>query len=212
MAANIRKGSHMITSDLLKECYPQATPQACEAFAEPLAAACDEFEINTPQRLAAFLAQIGHESGNLRFVKENLNYSAQGLRKTFPKYFPTDDVATQYQRNPEAIANRVYANRMGNGSESSGDGWRYRGRGLIQLTGKDNYMKCMKELNIGDPGYFETPEGASRSAGWFWSSRKLNAEADVGDIRKMTKLINGGFIGLEDRIKHYEHILHILGA
>ena len=112
----------MITSDLLKECYPQATPQACEAFAEPLAAACDEFEINTPQRLAAFLAQIGHESGNLRFVKENLNYSAQGLRKTFPKYFPTDDVATQYQRNPEAIANRVYANRMGNGPEESGDG------------------------------------------------------------------------------------------
>lgn len=202
----------MITPELLRECLPQASPQSCEAFAEPLAAVCEEFEINTPQRIAAFLAQVGHESGNLKFVKENLNYSAQGLRKVFPKYFPNDDVAMQYQRNPEAIANRVYANRMGNGPEDSGDGWRYRGRGLIQLTGHDNYMRCMNDLGVDDPGYFETPEGAARSAGWFWASRNLNAVADTGDIKKMTKLINGGFIGLEDRIKHYEHILHVLGA
>jgi putative chitinase len=201
----------MITPEILKQCLPEATMQACETFAEPLAEACEKFEINTPQRLAAFIAQVGHESGNLRFVKENLNYSAQGLRKIFPKYFPNDQLAMQYQRNPEAIANRVYANRMGNGPEDSGDGWRYRGRGLIQLTGHDNYHKCMADLEVDDPEYFETPEGAVYSACWFWNTRNLNAVADTGDIKKMTKLINGGFIGLEDRIKHYQHALHVLG-
>jgi putative chitinase len=202
----------MITPEILKQCLPEATMQACETFAEPLAEACEKFEINTPQRLAAFIAQVGHESGNLRFVKENLNYSAQGLRKIFPKYFPNDQLAMQYQRNPEAIANRVYANRMGNGPEDSGDGWRYRGRGLIQLTGHDNYHKCMADLEVDDPEYFETPEGAVYSACWFWNTRNLNAVADTGDIKKMTKLINGGFIGLEDRIKHYQHALHVLGG
>ena len=202
----------MITPEILKQCLPEASMQTCEIFAEPLAEACENFEINTPQRLAAFIAQIGHESGNLRFVKENLNYSAQGLRKTFPKYFPNDQLAMQYQRNPEAIANRVYANRMGNGPEESGDGWRYRGRGLIQLTGHDNYHKCMTDLEVDDPEYFETPEGAVYSACWFWDTRNLNAVADPGDIKKMTKIINGGFIGLEDRIKHYQHALHVLGG
>ena len=202
----------MITPEILKQCLPEATMQACETFAEPLAEACEKFEINTPQRLAAFIAQVGHESGNLRFVKENLNYSAQGLRKIFPKYFPNDQLAMQYQRNPEAIANRVYANRMGNGPEDSGDGWRYGGRGLIQLTGHDNYHKCMADLEVDDPEYFETPEGAVYSACWFWNTRNLNAVADTGDIKKMTKLINGGFIGLEDRIKHYQHALHVLGG
>jgi putative chitinase len=202
----------MITPEILKQCLPEASIQTCEIFAEPLAEACEKFEINTPQRLAAFIAQVGHESGNLRFVKENLNYSAQGLRKIFPKYFPNDQLAMQYQRNPEAIANRVYANRMGNGPEDSGDGWRYRGRGLIQLTGHDNYHKCMADLEVDDPEYFETPEGAVYSACWFWNTRNLNAVADTGDIKKMTKLINGGFIGLEDRIKHYQHALHVLGG
>ena len=117
----------MITPEILKECLPEASMQACQAFAEPMAAACEEFEINTPMRLAAFIAQVGHESGNLRFVKENLNYSAQGLMKIFPKYF-NEQTAMQYQRNPEAIANRIYANRMGNGPEDSGEGWAYRGR------------------------------------------------------------------------------------
>jgi putative chitinase len=198
----------MITPEILKECLPEASMQSCQAFAEPMAAACAEFEINTPMRLAAFIAQVGHESGNLRFVKENLNYSAQGLVKVFPKYF-NEQTAMQYQRNPEAIANRVYANRMGNGPEESGEGWAYRGRGLIQLTGKNNYYTCMEALGIDDPSYFETPEGAARSAAWFWHSRNLNAVADTGDIKKMTKLINGGFIGLEDRIKHYNHALDV---
>lgn len=202
----------MITRDILKKCLPNATTQACEAFAEPLTRACEKYEINTPQRLAAFIAQIGHESGNLRFVKENLNYSAQGLRKTFPKYFPDDQIAEKYERKPEAIANRVYANRMGNGSEESGDGWKYRGRGLIQLTGRENYQKCMTDFGITDPSYFETPEGAVHSACWFWNTRKLNDVADTGDIKKMTKIINGGSIGLEDRIKHYDHALKVLGG
>lgn len=202
----------MITPEILKKCLPNATTQACETFAELLARICEKYEINTSKRLAAFIAQIGHESGNLRFIKENLNYSAEGLRKTFPKYFPDDQIAIQYQRKPEAIANRVYANRMGNGSEESGDGWKYRGRGLIQLTGRDNYQKCMTDLKVSDPEYFETPEGAVHSACWFWNTRNLNSVADTGDIKKLTRLINGGSIGLEDRIKHYDHALHILGG
>jgi putative chitinase len=202
----------MITVDILQSCLPQANPQAVELFAEPISNTCDEFDISTPERVAAFVAQCGHESGNLKYVKENLNYSAQGLCKVFPKYFNTQN-AMQYERNPEAIANRVYANRMGNGSEESGDGWAFRGRGLIQLTGKTNYEKCGQGLGldlISDPMYLESPEGAARSAGWFWHVNKLNILADSGDIKTMTKKINGGFIGLEDRIKHYEHILHIL--
>ena len=202
----------MITVDILQACLPQANPHAVELFAEPISHACAEFDISTPERVAAFIAQCGHESGNLKYVKENLNYSAQGLCKVFPKYFNAEN-APQYERNSEAIANHVYANRMGNGPEESGDGWAFRGRGLIQLTGRDNYTKCGHALGVdltADPSYLETPEGAARSAGWFWSTHALNALADVGDIKNMTKRINGGFIGLEDRIHHYEHILHIL--
>jgi putative chitinase len=204
----------LFTVDILKDCLPEASDQNIEIFAEPISLTCEEFDIMTPQRAAAFIAQVGHESGNLKFVKENLNYSAQGLVKIFPKYFNAE-TANHYNRNPEAIANRVYANRMGNGDEASGDGWRFRGRGLIQLTGHDNYVKCGAGLNvdlINDPTYLETPEGAARSAGWFWNSRNLNSLADAGDIKTMTKKINGGFIGLEDRIKHYEHALHVLGG
>lgn len=204
----------MITSENLKQYLPEASLQACEIFAEPLTQTCEEFEINTSNRIAAFIAQIAHESGNLKYVKENLNYSADGLRKVFPKYFPNEEISQRYHRRPEAIANRVYANRMGNGSEESGDGWKYRGRGLIQITGYDNYSRCMTDLNIDDPEYFETPEGATRSAGWFWNVKKLNNIADGGsidDIKKMTKIINGGFNGLDDRIKHYRHIMSILG-
>ena len=208
----------MITPEILKQCLPEATMQACETFAEPLAEACEKFEINTPQRLAAFIAQVGHESGNLRFVKENLNYSAQGLRKIFPKYFPNDEIAQQYASRPnkqEAIANRVYASRMGNGPEESGDGWRYRGRGLIQLTGRDNYAWFAASLSISPEEateYLGTFEGAAQSACWFWENNNLNKEADAGDIKTMTRKINGGYIGLEDRIKHYNHALHVMGA
>ena len=174
-----------------------------------------DYEINTPKRVAAFIAQCAHESGNFRFLKENLNYKAESLMKTFPKYFSDRDTANAYAKQPIKIANRVYANRMGNGDEASGDGYRYCGRGLIQLTGKTNYDWFAASLEISSTEaseYLETFEGAAQSACWFWESNNLNVEADAGDIKKMTKKINGGYIGLDDRIKHYEHALHILGA
>lgn len=173
-----------------------------------------EYDINTPKRVAAFLAQCAHESGGFVFLKENLNYKAASLRKVFPKYFPTDELAAQYANKPEKIANRVYANRMGNGDEASGDGWRYCGRGLIQLTGKDNYTFFAASIEVPiqeATEYLETFEGAVQSACFFWDQNNLNQWADKGDILTLTKRINGGTIGLEDRIKHYEHALHIFG-
>ena len=177
-----------------------------------------EYEINTPRRVAAFVAQCAHESGGFRALKENLNYRAATLRKIFPKYFPNDAIANEYASKPnkqEAIANRVYANRMGNGPEESGDGFRYCGRGLIQLTGKDNYTWFAASLEIPveeAAEYLQTFEGAVQSACWFWETNNLNQWADKGDILTLTKRINGGTIGLEDRIKHYNHALHVLGA
>ena len=174
-----------------------------------------EYEINTPQRVAAFLAQCAHESGNFKFLKENLNYKAESLCKVFPKYFPNLDLAKQYEKRPEKIANKIYGSRMGNGDEASGDGFRYCGRGLIQLTGKDNYSWFAASLEIPveeASEYLETFEGAVQSACWFWETNNLNVQADAGDIKLMTKKINGGYIGLEDRIKHYNHALHIFGA
>ena len=174
-----------------------------------------EYGINTPQRVAAFLAQCAHESGNFKFLKENLNYKAESLLKVFPKYFRTIDEARAYEKKPEKIANRIYGNRMGNGDESSGDGFRYCGRGLIQLTGKENYSWFAASLEIPveeASEYLETFEGAVQSACWFWETNNLNVQADAGDIKLMTRKINGGYIGLEDRIKHYNHALHIFGA
>ena len=177
-----------------------------------------EYEINTPQRVAAFVAQCAHESGGFRALKENLNYKAATLRKIFPKYFPNDAIANEYANKPNkqaAIANRVYANRMGNGPEESGDGFRYCGRGLIQLTGKDNYTWFAASLEIPveeAAEYLQTFEGAVQSACWFWETNNLNQWADKGDIVTLTKRINGGTIGLEDRIKHYNHALHVLGV
>lgn len=174
-----------------------------------------EYEINTPRRVAAFLAQCAHESGGFVFLKENLNYKAASLRKVFPKYFPDDAIAAAYANKPEKIANRVYANRMGNGPEESGDGWRYCGRGLIQLTGKDNYTFFAASIDVPveeASEYLQTFEGAVQSACFFWDQNNLNQWADKGDILTLTKRINGGTIGLEDRIKHYEHALHIFGA
>lgn len=176
-----------------------------------------DYDINTPRRVAAFLAQCGHESGNFKFLKENLNYRWQTLRKIFPKYFPTDELAQQYasrSNRQEAIANLVYANRMGNGDEASGDGFRYCGRGLIQLTGKNNYQSFADSIEtpVEDiPEYLQTFEGAVQSACWFWETNSLNRWADSGDIKELTRRINGGYIGLDDRIKHYNHALHILG-
>jgi putative chitinase len=177
-----------------------------------------EYEINTPERVAAFVAQCAHESGNFKFLKENLNYKAASLRKVFPKYFPDDAIANRYALMPnkqEAIASRIYANRMGNGDEASGDGFRYLGRGLIQLTGKNNYTLFAAAIDTPVeqiPEYLQTFEGAVQSACWFWEQNGLNKWADAKDILTLTKRINGGTIGLEDRKKHYEHALHLFGV
>ena len=204
----------VITEQQLSQLIPgnPYVAQWCHALNEIL----PEYEINTPTRIAAFIAQCAHESGGFKFLKENLNYRAASLRKVFPKYFPDDAIANEYASKPnkqEAIANRIYANRMGNGDEASGDGFRYCGRGLIQLTGKNNYtiFAASIETPVEEiPGYLQTFEGAVQSACWFWEQNNLNKEADAKDIRTMTRKINGGFIGLEDRIKHYEHALHVL--
>jgi putative chitinase len=201
------------TKQQLKEMIPKNpyVDQWYEAISEIL----PEYEITTPQRVAAFLAQCAHESGGFVFLKENLNYKAASLRRVFPKYFPDDAIAAQYAGKGEMIANRVYANRMGNGDEASGDGWRYCGRGLIQLTGKNNYTFFAGSLDIPveeASEYLQTFEGAVQSACFFWEQNKLNQWADKGDILTLTKRINGGTIGLEDRIKHYEHALHIFGV
>ena len=185
-----------------------------EHWYEALHQLLPEYDINTPHRVAHFVAQCAHESGSFRFVKENLNYRAASLRATFPKYFPTDELARQYERQPERIANRVYANRMGNGDEASGDGWRYCGRGLIQLTGKDNYTFFAGSLGIPveeAAEYLATFEGAAQSACFYWEQNKLNRFADANDVRGLTRAINGGYIGLEDRIKHTNHALHVMG-
>jgi putative chitinase len=196
-----------------KECVGGNPPYA-EQWYEALCQILPDYEIDTPQRLAAFLAQTAHESGGYRAIKENLNYRAVTLRKVFPKYFPTDESAAQYAGKPEMIANKVYGNRMGNGDETSGDGYRYCGRGLIQLTGKDNYTRYAQSLEISveeASEHLTTFEGCVQSAAWFWENNNLNQWADKGDILTLTKRINGGTIGLEDRIKHYNHAVHVLG-
>lgn len=177
-----------------------------------------DYDINSPARMAAFMAQCAHESNNFTALEENLNYKPATLRKLFGKYFPTDELAVEYCLKPnkqEAIANRIYANRMGNGPEESGDGFRYKGRGLIQLTGKDNYTFFAGSLSISveeAAEYMHTFEGAAQSACWFWETNNLNQWADAGDILTLTKKINGGTIGLEERTQHYQHALTIFGA
>ncbi len=205
-----------LTLQQLKQLLPK-NPYV-EHWHHALSQLLPEYEINTPQRIAAFVAQCAHESGGFMVLKENLNYKAATLRKIFPKYFPTDAMAAEYAAKPnkqEAIANLVYANRMGNGGPETGDGYRYCGRGLIQLTGKSNYSWFAASLGIPveeAAEYLQTFEGAAQSACWFWETNNLNRFADAGDIKGLTKAINGGFIGLEDRIKHYEHALHVMGA
>ena len=205
-----------LTQAQLKQLLPK-NPYV-EHWHKALSQLLPDYEINTPRRVAAFIAQCSHESGGFMVLKENLNYRAASLRKIFPKYFPDDAIAQRYASMPnkqEAIANRIYANRMGNGPEESGDGYRYCGRGLIQLTGRQNYTWFAASLEISPEEateYLGTFEGAAQSACWFWETNKLNQWADAGDIVTLTKRINGGTIGLEDRIKHYEHALHVLGA
>lgn len=175
-----------------------------------------KFNINTPLRLAHFLAQCGHESGGFKVTQENLNYSAKGLMGIFKKYFPTQALAESYQRQPQKIANKVYASRMDNGNEASGDGYKFRGRGYIQLTGRANYTAFGKAINEDIANNPDVVSGkyALLSAAWFWSKNGLNTLADGGAsdqvVTSITKRVNGGTIGLPDRIKHFKEYYHLL--
>ena len=202
-----------ITAEHIKQIFPKY--KYPEDLAEALTESFDKYEINTVNRAAGFLAQCGHESAGFTVLKENLNYSAEGLTKIFKKYFPTLESAQPYARNPEKIANKVYANRMGNRDEASGDGYRFRGRGCIQLTGHANYFhagQACGEDFVMQPDLVATPRYAAMTAGWFWDTHKLNQYADRQDFLMMTKKINGGTIGLDDRIRHINHALDILNG
>ena len=201
------------TKDQVKALIP--TNKQADAWAEAVVSIMPTYGIDTPERAAAFLAQCIHESAQFTLLKENFNYGAPGLRTTFSKYFPNDAIANEYARKPEKIANKVYANRMGNGDEASGDGFRYIGRGIIQLTGKDNQSKFaaavgkkLEEM----AEYLVTPEGAIHSACWFWKVNKLNDLADKKDIVTISKRVNGGTIGLEERKTHYAKVCSLLGV
>ncbi len=174
-----------------------------------------KYDIDTKSRVAGFLAQCGHESLEFTVLKENLNYSADALNRVFPKYFKrAGRDAEAYHRQPEKIANVIYANRMDNGDTASGDGYRFRGRGVIQLTGRSNYTRFGKSIDKSPEEvveYLGTKQGALESACWFWSTNGLNKYADAQDVVGMTKRINGGTIGLEDRKHHYSHALEVFG-
>ena len=185
-----------------------------EHWCEALNKILPDYDISTPARMAAFIAQTAHESGGYTALHENLNYQAASLCRVWPSHFNAGN-ADQYAHNPERIANRAYSGRMGNGDEASGDGWRFCGRGLIQLTGKSNYQAFADsvQMSIDDvPAYLQTFEGAIQSACFFWENTNLNAVADTGDIEHMTKIINGGTLGLEDRTARYNHALQVLGS
>lgn len=179
----------------------------------PLDRTFKKYEINTLKRQACFIGQCMHESGGFKQLNENLNYSAKALVATWPSRFPNLEYAAEYERKPERIANKVYGGRMGNNTE--GDGWKYHGRGLIQLTGKENYANCGLGIGVdilGNPDLVATPEYASLTAGWFWNKKGLNALADSMDIDTMTKRINGGSIGIADRKAKIEKVMNVLGV
>lgn len=190
-------------------------PEA-DAWADAAVEILPKYEITTANRIAGFFAQVGHESAGLKSLEENLFYRAETLDKIFPKYFKNAGRnAAEYAKQPEKIANIVYASRMGNGDTASGDGYKFRGRGAIQLTGRENYTNFGKTIGLTAEqaiDYVQTKKGALESACWYWKSRNLNAACDASDIVKMTKLVNGGTIGLEDRRKHYNEALAILGG
>jgi putative chitinase len=184
------------------------------AMMDPLNATFVKFKIDTPRKQAAFLGQCGHECGNFRIFEENLNYKAATLMKLWPKRFPTLEIANQYAGNPKKIANNVYASRMGNRDESSGDGYRFRGRGGIQLTGYSNYFHAGQALGVDfvmNPDLVATPLYAMLTAGWFWSTHNCNELAEAADWTGLTKKINGGTIGLDDRVSHTNLALNVCG-
>lgn len=205
----------MISDDALKQIMPGLSDGKRAALLPPLQAAMTEFGVNGPKREAAFLAQVAHESAELSRFGENLNYGASGLMLTWPKRFPDLATATRYERNPEKLANFVYASRIGNGDEASGDGWKFRGRGPIQITGRENYDKYGRLLNLDlvqDPDKAATPEVGFRVAGLYWKENGLNELADAEMFETITKRINGKLIGLDDRLKYYGRAKGVLGV
>jgi len=197
----------MVNAEQLKQLHIGA--EWVDALNETFA----RFNLTTNNQKAMFIGQCSHESGNFRLLQENLNYKAATLMKLWPKRFPTLEVANQYAGNARAIANKVYADRMGNRDEASGDGYRFRGKGLVQLTGHSNHFHAGKALGVDfvmQPDLVATPKYAALTAGWFWETHKLNPPADALDYTKVTKIINGGTIGLDDRIKHVQHALAVL--
>ncbi len=205
----------ILTSDQLISIMPSCPSGKSVEYAEALSKAMDEAQINTVSRMASFLGQIAHESNQLRGWMESLNYSAKAITKTWPKRFPTIESATPYARNPEKLANKVYSNRMGNGDEASGEGWKYRGRGPLQITGKESYRAAGTYLKIdleNNPDLAIVPENGFRIATWYWTTHNLNALADKGDFVGITKAINGGTIGLAERQAFYQKALSVLGS
>lgn len=186
------------------------TPELADKWVHALNETCEEFAIDSPFRIAGFLSNVAHESGGFKFVRENLNYSVASLMRGWPQRFPTVEIAQRYAMQPEKIANRAYADRMGNGDEASGDGARFLGRGLIQLTGKNNYIAygtaCKNDAGQ-KPEIVEQPKYAAESAGWFWNVNRLNTLADAQDIGGMCKRINGGYNGLDDRQMKYAKLM-----
>lgn len=199
----------MVNSEQLTRLH--INPSLADVFNETF----DRWGIKTTRQQAGFIGQCGHESGNFRVLEENLNYAAERLMKIWPKRFPSLEVAQPYHRNPRKIANKVYANRMGNRDEASDDGWRFRGSGWVQLTGHDNFYhfsKAMGEDFVMKPDLIRTPQYAALSAGWFWSTHKCNEIAEAGDWTALTKRINGGTIGLEDRVKHIREAINVISG
>ena len=184
-------------------------------WVKPLNDTFSKYQINTPVRQAAFIGQCGHESNNFKTLEENLHYSTKGLMATWPSRFPDAVTAKKYANNPEAIANKVYGGRADLGNTEEGDGWRFHGRGVIQLTGRSNYTVCGEALSqplTAQPSLLLEPEWACLSAGWFWNKKNLNLLADSESWELMTKRINGGLIGLNDRIERIHKAMDILGA
>jgi putative chitinase len=204
----------MVNSDQLKQMH--IDPSLADAFNETF----ERFGILTPVQQASWIGQCGHECGNFKIMEENLNYRAATLLKLFPKtpkraWGFTPEEAAAYEKQPKRIANRIYSNRMGNRDEASGDGWRFRGSGFLQLTGHSNFYHAGKALGVDfvmEPELVRAPKFAAQTAGWFWQTHKLNQYADSRDFVTMTKRINGGTIGLDDRIKHINQALAVLGG
>lgn len=200
-----------LTADALQ----QTMPRAPRAWLDVMATELPKWGIDMPYEVASFVAQIAHESVDLTHLEENLNYSAERLMQVWPRRFPSFEIAQKYERMPEKLANYVYANRLGNGEEASGDGWRYHGRGPIQLTGRRNYAACGANLGedlLGNPGLLLTPVVGIQSALWFWRSNNLDELDDDADVRLETRRINGGETGLVHRQAAFDHFLKILEA